>query len=99
MLLKAEDRLLFKDAMKKIGLDMTQSQLVNNIEDGLAFANRIGYPIILRPSFTMGGSGEAGLPITARSLLKSSSAVSISHPFTKSLLKKACLVGRSLKWR
>lgn len=54
---KAEDRLLFKDAMKKIGLDMTQSQLVNNVEDGLAFAQRIGYPIILRPSFTMGGTG------------------------------------------
>jgi carbamoyl-phosphate synthase large subunit len=54
---KAEDRLLFKDAMRKIGLDMTQSQLVNNIEDGLEFAQRIGYPIILRPSFTMGGTG------------------------------------------
>src|SRR6476620_452344 len=54
---KAEDRLLFKDAMRKIGLDMTQSLLVNNIEAGLAFAERIGYPIILRPSFTMGGSG------------------------------------------
>ncbi len=54
---KAEDRLLFKDAMRKIGLDMTQSQLVNNIEDGLDFAERIGYPIILRPSFTMGGTG------------------------------------------
>jgi carbamoyl-phosphate synthase large subunit len=54
---KAEDRLLFKDAMRKIGLDMTQSQLVNNVEDGLEFASRIGYPIILRPSFTMGGSG------------------------------------------
>ena len=54
---KAEDRLLFKDAMRKIGLDMTQSQLVNNIEDGLAFAKRIGYPIILRPSFTLGGTG------------------------------------------
>jgi carbamoyl-phosphate synthase large subunit len=54
---KAEDRLLFKDAMKKIGLDMTQSQLVNNVEDGIGFADRIGYPIILRPSFTMGGSG------------------------------------------
>src|SRR5438067_5761285 len=39
---KAEDRLLFKDAMRKIGLDMTQSQLVNNIEDGLEFSNRIG---------------------------------------------------------
>src|ERR1700759_2497371 len=54
---KAEDRLLFKDAMKKIGLDMTQSLLVNNVEDGLAFAEKIGYPIILRPRFTMGGSG------------------------------------------
>src|SRR5882757_5841415 len=54
---KAEDRLLFKDAMHKIGLDMTQSQLVNNVEDGLEFANRMGYPIILRPSFTMGGTG------------------------------------------
>src|ERR1700720_3299645 len=54
---KAEDRLLFKDAMRKIGLDTPQSQLVNNIDDGVAFANRIGYPVILRPSFTMGGSG------------------------------------------
>jgi carbamoyl-phosphate synthase large subunit len=54
---KAEDRLLFKDAMRKIGLDMTQSQLVNNVEDGLEFGQRMGYPIILRPSFTMGGTG------------------------------------------
>jgi carbamoyl-phosphate synthase large subunit len=54
---KAEDRLLFKDAMRTIGLDMTQSQLVNNVDDGLRFAERIGYPIILRPSFTLGGTG------------------------------------------
>jgi carbamoyl-phosphate synthase large subunit len=54
---KAEDRLLFKDAMLKIGLDMPQSQLCRNVESGIAFANRIGYPIILRPSFTMGGTG------------------------------------------
>ena len=54
---KAEDRLLFKDAMRKIGLDMPQSQLVNNIEDGVGFANRMGYPVILRASFTLGGSG------------------------------------------
>src|SRR5207253_129522 len=54
---KAEDRLLFKDAMRKIGLDTPQSQLVNNVDDGAAFANRIGYPVILRPSFTLGGSG------------------------------------------
>jgi carbamoyl-phosphate synthase large subunit len=54
---KAEDRLLFKDAMRKIGLETPQSQLVTNIEDGLAFAAKIGYPNILRPSFTLGGTG------------------------------------------
>jgi carbamoyl-phosphate synthase large subunit len=54
---KAEDRLLFKDAMRKIGLDTPQSQLVNNVDSGIAFANRIGYPVILRASFTLGGSG------------------------------------------
>ena len=54
---KAEDRLLFKDAMRRIGLETPQSQLVNNAEDGLAFAARAGYPVILRPSFTLGGTG------------------------------------------
>src|SRR5271154_2919494 len=54
---KAEDRLMFKDAMRKIGLETPQSQLVNNVDDGLLFANRIGYPVILRASFTLGGSG------------------------------------------
>jgi carbamoyl-phosphate synthase large subunit len=54
---KAEDRLLFKDAMNKIGLDMPRSQLVNNIRDGLEFAAKIGFPVVIRPSFTLGGSG------------------------------------------
>src|ERR1022692_2478140 len=54
---KAEDRLLFKDAMRKIGLETPQSQLVNSITAGLAFASRIGYPCILRASFTLGGTG------------------------------------------
>jgi carbamoyl-phosphate synthase large subunit len=54
---KAEDRLLFKDAMKKIGLETPTSKLVNSIEGGLAFTAKNGYPAILRPSFTMGGSG------------------------------------------
>ena len=54
---KAEDRLLFKDAMTKIGLDMPQSKLVNNVGDGLAFAAKIGFPCVIRPSFTLGGSG------------------------------------------
>src|SRR5512140_1356604 len=55
---KAEDRLLFKDAMRTIGLETPLSQLVRNIKDGLAFAEKIGYPAILRPSFTLGGSGS-----------------------------------------
>ena len=54
---KAEDRLLFKDAMNKIGLDMPKSQLVRNVSDGLAFAAKIGFPVVIRPSFTLGGSG------------------------------------------
>ena len=54
---KAEDRLLFKDAMSKIGLDMPKSQLVNNVGDGIAFAGKIGFPCVIRPSFTLGGSG------------------------------------------
>src|SRR3954454_7116462 len=54
---KAEDRLLFKDAMRKIGLDMPKSQLVNSVEAGVQFAEKNGYPVILRPSFTLGGTG------------------------------------------
>src|SRR3954470_1569203 len=54
---KAEDRLLFKDAMRQIGLDMPHSQLVNTVEAGVEFAKKNGYPVILRPSFTLGGSG------------------------------------------
>ena len=54
---KAEDRLLFKDAMTKIGLDMPRSALINNLRDGLEFAAKIGFPVVIRPSFTLGGSG------------------------------------------
>src|SRR6201993_5154454 len=54
---KAEDRLLFKDAMLRIGLDVSKSALVNNLRDGLDFASKIGFPVLIRPSFTLGGSG------------------------------------------
>jgi len=54
---KAEDRLLFKDAMRKIGLETPQSQLVNSVASGIEFARRMGYPAIVRPSFTLGGTG------------------------------------------
>ena len=54
---KAEDRLLFKDAMIRIGLDVSKSVLANNLRDGLEFASKIGFPVLIRPSFTLGGSG------------------------------------------
>ncbi|HTB96653.1 MAG TPA: carbamoyl-phosphate synthase large subunit [Terracidiphilus sp.] len=54
---KAEDRLLFKDAMLRIGLEVSKSALVNNLRDGLDFAGKIGFPVLIRPSFTLGGSG------------------------------------------
>ena len=54
---KAEDRLLFKDAMTRIGLDVPRSALVNNLKDGMDFSAKIGFPLVLRPSFTLGGSG------------------------------------------
>ena len=54
---KAEDRLFFKDAMQRIGLDVPKSALVNNLKDGVEFAGKIGFPVIIRPSFTLGGTG------------------------------------------
>jgi carbamoyl-phosphate synthase large subunit len=54
---KAEDRLLFKDAMLRIGLEVCKSALVNNLRDGLDFASKIGFPVLIRPSFTLGGTG------------------------------------------
>src|SRR6516162_1399302 len=54
---KGEDRLLFKDAMTKIGLEVPKSALINNLRDGLEFSSKIGFPVILRPSFTLGGTG------------------------------------------
>ncbi|MDD5773848.1 MAG: carbamoyl-phosphate synthase large subunit, partial [bacterium] len=54
---KAENRRLFKDAMKKINLDLPRSFYANKFNDAKAFVEEVGYPVIIRPSFTLGGSG------------------------------------------
>ncbi|MCK4948228.1 MAG: carbamoyl phosphate synthase large subunit, partial [Candidatus Aureabacteria bacterium] len=54
---KAEDREYFKAAMKKIGLDLPKSRIAYDMESALKIANEIGYPLIIRPSFTLGGTG------------------------------------------
>ena len=54
---KAEDRQEFKDTMGKIGEPVAASLVVTTVEDGIAFTNTIGYPVVLRPAYTLGGSG------------------------------------------
>ncbi|HEV8384306.1 MAG TPA: carbamoyl-phosphate synthase large subunit, partial [Candidatus Acidoferrales bacterium] len=53
----AEDRLLFKDACRRIGLDVPNSAVVNNAKDAIRIADELGSPIVIRPSFTLGGTG------------------------------------------
>ena len=54
---KAEDRLEFKQTMEKIGEPIAASRVVENVEDGVEFTKTIGYPVVLRPAYTLGGSG------------------------------------------
>ena len=54
---KAEDRLEFKQTMEKIGEPIAASRVVENVEDGVEFTRTIGYPVVLRPAYTLGGSG------------------------------------------
>ncbi|MGN8799947.1 carbamoyl-phosphate synthase large subunit [Candidatus Merdisoma sp. HCP28S3_D10] len=54
---KAEDRLEFKSTMEKIGEPVAASEVVKDVEAGIVFANKIGYPVVLRPAYTLGGSG------------------------------------------
>ena len=53
----AEDRLLFKDVCRKIGLEVPNSAVVNDGEEAIRLADEMGYPVVIRPSFTLGGTG------------------------------------------
>ncbi len=54
---QAEDRELFKEAMKRINQPVPESDIFSDVDEAVAFANRIGYPIIIRPAYTLGGTG------------------------------------------
>ena len=88
---KAEDRQAFKDTMEKIGEPCIPSKVVETIEDSVAFAEEIGYPVIVRPAFTLGGTGggiandEAELRDIAKNGLRLS-------PITQILVEK-CISG------
>jgi len=87
---KAEDRLLFKDAMNKIGLDMPKSKLVNNIRDGLEFGGVLGFPVVIRPSFTLGGSG-GGIAYNREELMEILSRGLDLSPVHECLLEESVL--------
>ncbi|MDQ2834393.1 MAG: carbamoyl-phosphate synthase large subunit [Acidobacteriota bacterium] len=87
---KAEDRLLFKDAMTKIGLDMPRSALINNLRDGLDFAAKIGFPVVIRPSFTLGGSG-GGIAYNREELMEILSRGLDLSPVHECLLEESVL--------
>ncbi|MES2391730.1 MAG: carbamoyl-phosphate synthase large subunit [Acidobacteriota bacterium] len=87
---KAEDRLLFKDAMNKIGLDMPKSMLVNNLRDGLEFAAKLGFPVVIRPSFTLGGSG-GGIAYNREELMEILSRGLDLSPVHECLLEESVL--------
>ena len=87
---KAEDRLLFKDAMNKIGLDMPKSALITNIRDGLEYAGKIGFPIVIRPSFTLGGSG-GGIAYNREELMEILSRGLDLSPVHECLLEESVL--------
>jgi carbamoyl-phosphate synthase large subunit len=87
---KAEDRLLFKDAMNKIGLDMPKSMLVNNTSSGLEFASKLGFPVVIRPSFTLGGSG-GGIAYNREELMEILSRGLDLSPVHECLLEESVL--------
>ncbi len=88
---KAEDRQAFKDTMEKIGQPCIPSKVVENIDDAMAFAEEIGYPVIVRPAFTLGGTG-GGIARTREELHEIATNGLRLSPITQILVEK-CISG------
>ena len=88
---KAEDRQAFKDTMLAIGEPCIPSEVVETIEDAIAFAETIGYPVIVRPAFTLGGSG-GGIAYSREELFEIGSNGLRLSPITQVLIEK-CIAG------
>ncbi len=90
---KAEDRQMFKDTMESIGQPCIPSKVVNTVEDAVAFANEegIGYPLIIRPAFTLGGTG-GGIVNNEEELIDIARNGLYLSPITQVLVEK-CIAG------
>ena len=85
---KGEDRDLFREVMKEINQPVVVSDIVTNLEDGLAFANKIGYPVVVRPAYTLGGTG-GGIAETEEELTEILSQGLQLSPVSQVLLEKS----------
>ncbi|XTR37812.1 carbamoyl-phosphate synthase large subunit [Paraclostridium tenue] len=85
---KGEDRDLFREVMKEINQPVVVSDIVTNLEDGLAFANKIGYPVVVRPAYTLGGTG-GGIAETEEELIEILSQGLQLSPVSQVLLEKS----------
>ncbi|MBR3465226.1 MAG: carbamoyl-phosphate synthase large subunit [Clostridiales bacterium] len=88
---KAEDRQIFKDTMESIGQPCIPSKVVNDVDSALEFAKEIGYPVIVRPAFTLGGSG-GGIANDAEELHEIARNGLALSPITQVLIEK-CIAG------
>lgn len=88
---KAEDRQLFKDTMEKIGEPIIASKVVHTVEDAVAFTKEIGLPVIIRPAYTLGGTG-GGIAYTWEQL-REISASGIMYSRVDEILVEKCIAG------
>ncbi len=87
---KAEDRLLFRDAMDKIGLESPRSSIANTIEEALEGLDKVGLPTIIRPSFTMGGTG-GGIAYNKEEFIEIVESGLDASPVTEVLIEESVL--------
>src|SRR5713101_1142580 len=86
----AEDRLWFKDACRKVGLDVPASALVNNAQDAMRLGDQLGYPVVIRPSFTLGGSGGS-IAYNREEFAEAISAALDTSPVHEALVEESVL--------
>ena len=90
---RAEDRELFKETMEKLHQPIIPSEVVETLQDALACADRIGYPVIVRPAFAMGGTG-GGICETREKLMRSAPTACAFPPSIRSWWKSASPAGK-----
>lgn len=88
---KAEDRQMFKDTMEKLNEPVIASKVVNTTEDAVNFANEIGLPVIIRPAYTLGGTG-GGIAHTIEQLIEIANS-GIRHSRVNEILVEKCITG------